>query len=53
MYVLKQHWDIYTFPLKDYIFWQPYLKRYNGEMLGYWQIQGTVWARVWVDKTAP
>jgi peptide/nickel transport system substrate-binding protein len=51
MYILKQHWDIYTMPLKIYILWQPYLKGYSGEVLG--QDQGRIWARLWIDKTAP
>jgi peptide/nickel transport system substrate-binding protein len=51
MYLLKQHWDIYAMPLKIYILWQPYLKGYSGEVLA--SDQGRVWARLWVDKTAP
>jgi peptide/nickel transport system substrate-binding protein len=50
-YILKQHWDINTFPLKIYTLWQPYLKGYSGEILIH--DQGRVWARLWVDKTAP
>jgi ABC-type transport system substrate-binding protein len=48
MYTLKQHWDIYTFPLNGYTIWQPYFKGYSGELLA--QIQGAVWARLWIDK---
>jgi peptide/nickel transport system substrate-binding protein len=48
-YVLKQHWDIYTMPLKNYTLWQPYLKGYSGEPY----YRAGVWARVWIDKTAP
>jgi ABC-type transport system substrate-binding protein len=51
IYLLKQHWDIYIFPLKGYTLWQPYLKGYSGEIAG--QDQGRVWARLWIDKTAP
>jgi peptide/nickel transport system substrate-binding protein len=50
-YLLKQHWDIYTMPLKTYTLWQPYLKGYSGEVLIH--DQGRIWARLWVDKTAP
>jgi peptide/nickel transport system substrate-binding protein len=50
-YLLKQHWDIYTMPLKSYTLWQPYLKGYSGEILTH--DQGRIWARIWVDKTAP
>jgi peptide/nickel transport system substrate-binding protein len=50
-YLLKQHWDIYTMPLKSYTLWQPYLRGYSGEILS--QDQGRIWARLWIDKTAP
>jgi ABC-type oligopeptide transport system substrate-binding subunit len=50
-YLLKQHWDIYMLPLKNYTLWQPYLKGYSGEVLTF--DQGRIWARLWVDKTAP
>jgi ABC-type oligopeptide transport system substrate-binding subunit len=50
-YLLKQHWDIYMFPLKSYTLWQPYLKGYSGEVLQH--DQGRIWARIWIDKTAP
>jgi hypothetical protein len=48
-YVLSQAWYIPRPIPYTYVFWQPWLKNYNGETdLGY----NTDWAKyVWIDQT--
>jgi hypothetical protein len=47
LYAFQQHWAVHMCPVKNYTFYQPYLKGYSGEIL--WLGQGWNWARMWID----
>lgn len=49
MYLLQQHWITTTFPLCNYIFWQPYFKGYDGEKV-FLNNVSPYYARDWIDK---
>jgi peptide/nickel transport system substrate-binding protein len=47
MRFLTQHWCVVTFPIANYVCWQPYLKGYSGEKLVWGQVPN--YARWWID----
>jgi ABC-type transport system substrate-binding protein len=49
MYLIQQHWGVTTFPLTVYIFWQPYLKGYDGEKV-FMNGIAPYFARDWIDQ---
>jgi len=48
MYALRQHWGVILFPSNNFVIWQPYLKGYSGENIG-WN-QDLFWSGLWVDQ---
>jgi peptide/nickel transport system substrate-binding protein len=48
IYYLQQHWTVNTVPSYTFNMWQPYLKGYDGEGIGYGQWR--FWARYWIDQ---
>jgi len=48
-YVIGQHWGYGTGLIYNYVYWQPWLKGYNGESTQ-WS-QGVLWSRLWVDPS--
>jgi len=48
-YVIEQHWLILAGEHSNYNVWQPYLKGYSGEQLGFGQ--QIMWSRVWIDQS--
>jgi ABC-type transport system substrate-binding protein len=47
-YVIEQHWAVYAPESSTFIFWQPYLKGYSGEVLQW--ARGPAYARLWINK---
>jgi peptide/nickel transport system substrate-binding protein len=45
-----QQWTVNLPPFYNYVFWQPWLKRYNGETPSADGILGAMAARLWVDQ---
>jgi hypothetical protein len=48
-YYLEHHWAVGTFPIVNYVIWQPYLKGYSGELLQWGH--GIYVARWWIDQS--
>jgi len=48
--VIEQHWGIWMVGSPTYSVYQPYIKGYDGEYLGWGQ--GMVYSRIWVDKNS-
>ncbi len=45
---VEQHWGLFVTGAGEYVFWQPYLKGYSGEVR-FWS-QQILWSRLWIDQ---
>lgn len=48
-YVIQQHWLVLAGEHSNYNVWQPYLKGYSGEQIGFGS--QVMWSRVWIDQS--
>jgi hypothetical protein len=46
--IIEQFYSIWMLSFKGYTYWQPYLKGYSDENLGWGQ--QILWSRIWVDS---
>jgi peptide/nickel transport system substrate-binding protein len=49
-YVLRQHWGAVVCPITSFVAWQPYLKGYSGEDVGWAWTREWNFPRLWVDQ---
>jgi peptide/nickel transport system substrate-binding protein len=47
-YALEQHWAVNTFSIGNPVLWQPWVKGYSGEFIGF--PYTLYYARVWIDQ---